>query len=294
MTRTTQNRPAQLAERATRSMRNHEVLALLRCCDPLEQESLRRQLMEENIPVADAIAARYASRGIASEDLQQVARLALVRAARAFRPELELDFLSYAVPCITGELRRHFRDAGWVVRPPRRVQEAQYLLRPVRNSLAETLGREATCRELAAAANLDVSTVIEALTVDGCFHPESLDRPVNTQDGSHLTVGDRLSGGEDEYERSEARVILQPLIAELPDRDAHIVHLRFYQGLTQREVGEEVGVTQMQVSRILNRVLAALRQRLDPNASGSKTPVDAVSMKSVEISRVVRQQRKAA
>jgi RNA polymerase sigma-B factor len=253
-------------EAAARSVRNQELVTVLRQATAAsERERLRHQLIEENIAVADAIAARYTSRGIATEDLQQVARLALVRASHAFRPELEQDFLAYAVPCMRGELRRHFRDAGWVVRPPRRVQEAQYQLRSVRLTLAEKLGREATVAELAHEADLDLATVTEALSLAGCFNPESLDRPVNAHDSGPLTIGDRLSVAESEYERSEARIMLQPLVAELAPRDAQILQLRFCDGLTQREVGAAVGVTQMQVSRILTRVLAALREQLEPS-----------------------------
>ena len=229
---------------------------------PSELTELANQLAEINIPVADAIASRYASRGIATEDLRQVARLALVRASQAFKPELEQDFLSYAVPCIRGELRRHFRDAGWVVRPPRRVQEAQYRIHSVRPDLNEKFGRDATPRELSDELGLDDKTVTEALTLDGCFFPESLDRPVDVEGGGNATLGDRLAADSGEFELCEARIVLQPLLAELSPRDSQVLHLRFFEGLTQREVGEAIGVTQMQVSRILNRVLAQLRDRL--------------------------------
>lgn len=248
----------------TRSSRNHELAAAMRrtrC--PREQAQLANELAEENIPIADSIASRYVSRGIAREDLQQVARLALVRASRAFSPDREQDFLAYAVPCIRGELRRHFRDAGWMVRPPRRVQEAQYRIQSARVALTERLGREPRVEEFAESLDLDAKTVTEALTLDGCFHPESLDRAVSAETAGYALIGDRLAAEPGEFERSDARLILAPLIAELSPRDARVLHLRFFEGLTQREVGEAIGVTQMQVSRILGRVLDQLRKHLE-------------------------------
>lgn len=266
------NSPADSHFPSNRSLRNQEIAdSLRRSTSSAESAELLNQLAEENISIADAIASRYASRGIAIEDLRQVARLALVRASRAFSPEREQDFLAYAVPCIRGELRRHFRDSGWMVRPPRRVQEAQYRIQSVRAELADKLGRDATPRELAMATDLDDKTVTEALTLDGCFHPESLDRKVAVEWGGEATIGDRLASAEGDLERCEARVMLQPLIAELPERDARVLQLRFIDGLTQREVGEAIGVTQMQVSRILTRVLRHLRAGLEGAGSPALT-----------------------
>jgi RNA polymerase sigma-B factor len=248
----------------TRTSRNHELAAALRRARcPRELARLANELAEENIQIADSIASRYVSRGIAREDLQQVARLALVRASRAFSPDREQDFLAYAVPCIRGELRRHFRDAGWMVRPPRRVQEAQYRIQAARAALTERLGREPGVDDFADSLELDAKTVTEALTLDGCFHPESLDRAVSADGAGHAVIGDRLAADAGEFERSEARLILAPLLAELSPRDARVLHLRFFEGLTQREVGEAIGVTQMQVSRILGRVLGQLREHLE-------------------------------
>ena len=248
----------------TRANRNHEVVAaLLSAQCPSERAILANRLAEENIQIADSIASRYVARGIARDDLQQVARLALVRASRAFCPEREQDFLAYAVPCIRGELRRHFRDAGWMVRPPRRVQEAQYRIQSARVALTEHLGREPRVEDFAENLDLDVKTVTEALTLDGCFFPESLDRSVSHDGAGHAVIGDRIAAEPGEFERSEARVVLAPLIAQLNARDARVLHLRFFEGLTQREVGEAIGVTQMQVSRILSRVLGQLRENLE-------------------------------
>lgn len=256
-------RDRDVRSRLNRTLRNQELAARMRAATcPEELRDLGNQLAEANLPIADALASRYSDRGIASDDLCQVARLALVRASRAFRPDPDQEFLAYAVPCIRGELRRHFRDAGWVVRPPRRVQEAQHRLRLERPGLNEKLGREATHEELAEALEIDERTVIEALTLHGCFYPESLDRTINPEAGSDSTVGDRLPDVKSDFELCEARLVLEPLLAQLSPRDARILHLRFVRGLTQREVGEAIGVTQVQVSRILNRILACFRDQL--------------------------------
>ena len=150
-----------------------------------------------------------------------------------------------------------------MVRPPRRVQEAQYEILSVRSRLTERLGREPTADELSSELSLDDKTVTEALTLDGCFFPESLDREVDAEGGWTATIGDGLASGSGEFDHAEARMILAPLIAELAPRDAQVLQLRFVMGMTQREVGEAVGVTQMQVSRIISRVLAQLRSRLE-------------------------------
>ncbi len=247
---------------AARSLRTHELFDLI----PREDGATRRRLLDEvvevNIPVADSLAARYAARGIPSDDLVQVARLALVKVAGSFRPELGGDFLSYAVPSIRGELRRHFRDAGWMVRPPRRVQEAEYRVNGGRAELVQALGREPSPEEIAREVGLDPDTVSEVLTLDGCFTPDSLDKTLPVGDGGTSSLGDRLGADDDGFDLIETRAVLAPLVADLEERDRQVVRLRFVEGLTQREVGDRIGVTQMQVSRILARILAELRDRL--------------------------------
>lgn len=220
------------------------------------------ELIEVNLQVADSLASRYAARGIPVDDLVQVARLALIKAVRNFRPEMGGDFLSYAVPCIRGELRRHFRDAGWMVRPPRRVQEAEYRVNDGRASLAQVLGREPNATEIADEVGLDEATVLEVLSLDGCFTPDSLDKTRPAGDAGTSSLSDRLGTLEEGYAHSETRAVLAPLLDRLGERDRLVVRLRFVDGLTQREVGERIGVTQMQVSRILTRILTHLRDGL--------------------------------
>ena len=222
---------------------------------------LRDELVTLNMPVAASIAARYRSRGIAADDLQQVAYLALTKAAQRFDPRAGFAFLAFCVPTIRGEVRRHFRDFGWMVRPPRRIQELQANLMRARTTLAHDLGRPPTEAELATHLDESLANVLEALDAQGCFVPASLDRPVG-DDESGTTVGE-LIGVDDVRESSvEARVALGPVVRRLSDRDRHILRLRFFEGLTQREIAEDIGVTQMQVSRLLTRIYRDLRAGL--------------------------------
>jgi RNA polymerase sigma-B factor len=258
--------------RNERAERTHELFVALADAPPGGRQAIVHEIVEVNVPVADGLASRYVRRGIPEDDLVQVARLALVKAVSGFRPELGKDFLVYAVPCIRGELRRHFRDAGWSVRPPRRVQEAEYQIQREQPQLMHELGREPTPAELAERLDLAVETVLEALTLDGCFHSESLDRPVLSQSGGSMTVADRLGAPDDDFELCETRTLLAPLLAQLAPRDRMVVRLRFFEGLTQREVGEQIGVTQMQVSRILTRILGLLRDQLSATDPDWRAP----------------------
>ena len=254
----------QLADRDhTRAERTQLLYDRLdRTTDASERRRTVAEIAEVNLTVADAIARRYAGRGTAAEDLEQVARLALVRAAASFRPDLGHDFLSYVVPSIRGEVRRYFRDHAWMVRPPRRVQEAQLRMTPWREDFLQAHGREPLPADYASALELDLDTVREALTVNDCYHPDSLEQPIGDGDPGQQTLADRVGAQEPGFDLSEARTVLAPALAALAPRDRTVLRLRYVEGLTQREVGEHIGVTQMQVSRILQRVLDELRSRL--------------------------------
>lgn len=251
---------------ATRAALTQELFARLGSCADDERDAVLGEITTVNLQIADALAQRYATRGLSLDDLVQEARLALVRVVGSFRPELGHDFLAYAVPSILGALRKQFRDTAWVVRPPRRVQEAQQAINRVRPDLLQDLGREPTIAELLALTGLDEETVLEALSADGCYVPASLDRPVSpSAEGTEpraRTLGATLGEDDADLARCEIRVALRPLLRRLPARDREVLRLRFVDGLTQREVGEVIGVTQMQVSRILARIFATLREEL--------------------------------
>src|SRR3954451_10088070 len=162
------------------------VARLAACVDDDERHALSNELAAINMPVADAVVSRYRSRGIATEDLQQVAYLALTKAARRFDPDSGHDFLSFCVPTMRGEVRRYFRDKGWMIRPPRRIQELQQRLTQARTDLSTSLGRPPTPGELAEHLGEPESDVREALEGHGCFSPTSLDRPVGDDTGTSL------------------------------------------------------------------------------------------------------------
>jgi RNA polymerase sigma-B factor len=217
-------------------------------------------LVEEHLPLARALARRYAGRGTPTEDLEQVAALALVKAARGFDPERGIEFRAYAIPTVKGDLRKHFRDSGWTVRPPRRLQELQPRVWRAEEEMLTTLHRSPTPSEIAEHIGAELDEVIEVLGMEGCYRPGSLDRPVG--DGDSGTVGELIGGLDPELERSEIRNTLAPLIRRLPERDRLVLELRFVDGMSQQDIGERIGVTQMQVSRILARILASLRETL--------------------------------
>lgn len=244
--------------------RSEQTAYLLRRVADENRPEVRRDLLEQvvllNMGVARSVARRYRSKGIASEDLDQVAYVALVRAADKFDPSLEKDFLTYAIPSIRGEIKKHFRDSGWVVRPPRRIQELQPQVVAAGQELTHLLGRSPRPSEVAVHIGVDVEEVIEALAMDGCFQPTSLDVPVG--DGGSSVLGDLLEGADTGVRASEARMLLAPVLRQLGERDRRILYLRFFEGQTQREIGRELGVTQMQVSRLLTRICQTLRQQL--------------------------------
>ncbi|KQT93842.1 hypothetical protein ASG49_02425 [Marmoricola sp. Leaf446] len=236
--------------------------------DPEERRRLLDRVVELNLGLATAVVARFRSRGIPTDDLLQVARLALVKAARRFDRSTGHEFVSFAVPTMRGEVKRHFRDAGWMVRPPRRIQELQARIAPARGDLANSLGRDPEPKEIAERLGVAESEVSEAMSALGCFTPASLDVPVG-QD-SPIALGDVLPGQENDGDAAEARVMLGPVVRRLGDRDRRVLQLRFFDGLTQREIAEDIGVTQMQVSRLLARILGQLRSDIeDPQGDRS-------------------------
>jgi RNA polymerase sigma-B factor len=258
---TTHPAHARACERSSRARRTAHILDELdRTTCPDRREHLFDELVEVNMGVARSIAARYRNRGIGDDDLVQVAYLALVRSARTYDHSTGHDFLSYVVPSIRGEVRRHFRDLGWMVRPPRRVQEIQNALERTESDLQASLGRAPEPEELASELGVSVPEVREALTATGCFSPVSLDQVTSTEATS---IGDLMGAPDRELNAVEARLVLAPLVRELDARERRILELRFFRDCTQQEIADEIGVTQMQVSRLLNGLMARLRSRLE-------------------------------
>lgn len=229
--------------------------------DPVERGRLLEEVVILNMGVADAIARRYRDRGISAEDLTQVANVGLVKAVQGFDVAFGRDFLSYAVPTITGEVKRYFRDQGWTVCPPRRIQELQAQISQTHNELSQALQRAPRPSEIADHLSIDVEQLIEALCADGCFAPTSLDRPVG-EAGTSTCLGELLGGEDGDLDRVEIRLLLGPVVRQLSIRHRRILELRFFHGWTQEEIAHDLGVTQMQVSRLLTQILHHLRSTL--------------------------------
>ncbi|WP_240322705.1 sigma-70 family RNA polymerase sigma factor [Austwickia chelonae] len=245
-------------EPATRDERSQELLSLAADCDdPDARQGYLDQVVLLNGPVAESIAARYRQRGIESDDLVQVAYLGLVKASQGYRLGEGPSFLSYAVPTISGEIKRHFRDFGWVVRPPRRLQELRSQVAVTRSDLQQENGRLPTSDELADRLGVPRGEVDEAERADGCFSAVSLDSP--GRPGTVSALADLLVDEADHFDHVENMEALRPALQRLSERDRRILLLRFVRGWTQEQIGQEIGVSQMQVSRLLNRILLDLR-----------------------------------
>lgn len=229
--------------------------------DPERAEELQRQAVVLTLDLADSVASRYRGRGIDTEDLVQVARMALVKAAHGFRQGCGSSFAAYAVPTISGEVKRHFRDCGWAVRPPRRLQELRAQLTSEEDQLRHRLLREPSIGELARALGLERGEILEARACSAAYRAVSLDAPVV---GGRPAI-DLVEHDGDHVESLARRDALAQAVAQLSERERLIIHLRFVEEQTQSEIGLALGVSQMQVSRLLSGILARLRAHLsDP------------------------------
>lgn len=246
----------QAEQQKSRDALSVELLTRAEVASGTERDDLREQVVTLNMELAVNLARRYSRRGLADDDLRQVAFLGLLKAVRGFCPERSDSFTAYAIPTIRGELRRHFRDAGWTVRPPRRIQELQARVRSVEAELVQELHRSPTVKELAEALGAETDDVIETIAAGNCFTPLSLDVPIS-ETGQDL--GSTLEDLEQDFASADARLLLGPAVRRLGERDRTVLELRFFQGLTQQQIGDHLGVSQMQVSRILNRILTQLR-----------------------------------
>jgi RNA polymerase sigma-B factor len=256
------------AARLSYDERSEQSLDLLLQAHEADDPEIRDRLLDKvvviNLRVASAIAARYQGRGVALDDLEQVAFEGLVKAVRRFDPTLRKDLLSYAVPTIRGEVRRYFRDSSWTIRPPRRLMDLQWRINRTIDDMSQEMGREPTDAEVSERLGLSAEEFEEAVLAFGCFSPPSLEQPVG--DTPDLTLGDAIADPERCEEAAEARSMLSPLLHRLPERDRRILGLRFVEDRTQREIGEMYGVTQVQVSRWLARICDNLRDQLEPSA----------------------------
>jgi RNA polymerase sigma-B factor len=207
-------------------------------------------------PLAEYLARKFAGRGEAVEDLIQVASIGLLNAIDRFDTGREVQFPTYAAVTIVGELKRHFRDKGWSVRVPRRLQEVGLRVNRVLGELWQELGRSPTVAEIAMKLELPEEQILEAMEAMQAYSTTSLDAPIG-EDG--LTHGDMLPQEDDSLELLESWASVGPMLRELPQRERRILYLRFFKGLTQTEIAEQLGISQMHVSRLLSQTLAQLR-----------------------------------
>jgi RNA polymerase sigma-B factor len=235
--------------------------ALFRAYAMYGDVAAREELVRRFMPLAAQLARRYSNNREPLDDLMQVASLGLIKAVDRYSLERGAAFSSFAVPTILGELKRHFRDVGWVVHVPRALQELTLRVRSEVDEQSRKLGRSPTPAELSAALGEAVESIIEALESATAHHAVSLDAPVRSSDPDEGDTAwhERLGIEEDGYERAEWRGALERGVRALPARDRAILALRFDEELTQAEIAERIGVSQMHVSRLLRRALERLR-----------------------------------
>ena len=229
--------------------------------DSPDHERQRERIVERCLPLADHIARRFDGRGEPREDLVQVARVGLVNAINRFDVEAGSDFVSFAVPTIMGEVRRHFRDNSWSVKVPRRLKELHLRLGAATAELSQRMGRAPTASELAEELGMDREEVIEGLVAGSSYNTLSIDSGGGGDEDAPAIV-DTLGDVDMGLDQIDNRETLRPLLAQLPERERTVLLLRFFESMTQTQIAERVGVSQMHVSRLLAKSLARLRDQL--------------------------------
>ena len=221
--------------------------------------AIRDALIERALPLAHQVARRYQRSSEPLEDIVQVARLGLVKAVERFDPDRGVAFSTYAVPTMLGEIKRYFRDTGWAVHMPRSLQERVFTVERAEKTLHGRLGRAPSVEELAEHAQLTVEEVLEAMEAATAYDARSLDAPAPSDDEAP-SYGDTLGREDPHFELVEDRGAVRSALRILPLRERRILHMRFVEDMTQAEIARHVGVSQMQVSRLLRRSLAQLRE----------------------------------
>jgi len=243
----------------TRSRTERELFLLARDGD----ERAREELSVRFMPLARSMALRYQHSGEPFDDLLQVASLGLVKAIDRFDPDREIAFSSYAVPTILGEIKRYFRDRTWAVRVPRDLQELTLRVDRAVGELSEELRRQPSVKEIGAAVGADQEEVLEALQAGGAYRAVSFDAPRGGGEEDTATIADSVGVHEEGFDRAEHRATLQSLLSTVTARERDVLRMRFEQDMTQAEIGAIIGVSQMQVSRIIRQAISRLRAAAD-------------------------------
>ena len=226
------------------------------------KRSIRNRLVEEHTGFAHHLARRYANKGVADEDLHQVALLALVKAVERFDPDHGAAFTTFAGRTIEGELKRYFRDKSWVVSVPRSTKERHTAIRHATDALRTELGRAPTAREVATHLDITIDQVIETSATATAFSPVSLDTPGQGGQTAPAASSGVMASDDLTPERAVERVMVDQLLESLPERDAEIIRLRYFDEMTQSEIAEQMGISQMHVSRLLRRSLVLLKAQV--------------------------------
>ena len=224
----------------------------------------REQLIEQYMSLVRSLARRYSYRGEQLEDLVQIGAIGLIKAIDRFDLNRGVELTTYATPNIIGEIKRHFRDKGWSVRVPRGLQELNVQLSKLVEQLTVQLGRSPTITELAKGAGVEEEDVLEALESGRAYSSLSLSSGGGQEDGEELDPLESIGTEEHQYDVSEDRAVLAPGFRVLDERERKILHLRFFEGLTQSQIAQQVGISQMHVSRLIRRSLEKIRDEIVP------------------------------
>ena len=234
---------------------------------PAESYEYRRQrerIVARCLPLADHVASHFSRRGESLDDLTQVARLGLMNAINRFDPGKGPSFIGFAVPTMMGEVRRYFRDHSWGMRVPRRLRELHVQISRTTSDLAQKLGRAPTAGELSRVLEVPREEIVECLIAGDAYRLESLDAPLSADgSGKPRLVADAAGGIDPQIEHITNREAVRVLVAALPQRERQVLHMRFFESMTQSQIAERIGVSQMQVSRILANTLRRLRDQLE-------------------------------
>ena len=244
----------------------------------VERASLRDDLVRLHLPLVEHFARRFLNRGEPFDDLLQVGTIGLIKAVDRFDIERGVEFSTYATPTILGEIKRHFRDRGWAIRVPRRLQELRITIAAATAELTQTLGRAPTVKELALEVGVSGEEVIEGLESANAYSTLSLDAPDSGGDDGSLSMIDVIGEDDEALAHVENRETIKPLLEALDPREKHILTLRFFKGMTQSQIATEIGISQMHVSRLLARTLAQLRESLTDSPAAH--PVESESPSS--------------
>ncbi|MEB3033212.1 RNA polymerase sigma factor SigF [[Mycobacterium] nativiensis] len=230
--------------------------------DSADHRNRKDKIVERCLPLADHIARRFEGRGELRDDLVQVARVGLVNAVTRFDVETGSDFVSFAVPTIMGEVRRHFRDNSWSVKVPRRLKELHLRLGAATADLSQRLGRAPTASELARELEISRDDVVEGLVAGSSYNTLSIDSGGKSDEDDVRSIADTLGDVDAALVRIDDREALRPLLNALPERERTVLVLRFFESMTQTQIAERVGISQMHVSRLLAKSLARMREQL--------------------------------